>query len=80
MSSDFSIVFIDKGEKDGVKIGQRYDVYLQDKYEKDNQEVMLSQYVYGKLLVLVTEHTTATAIVTKSTQPIRKGALFKSPL
>jgi hypothetical protein len=80
MSSDYSIVFLDKGEKDGVRVGQRYDIYLQDKYERNDQQVMLSQFVYGKLLVLVTEHTTATAIVTKSTRPIRKGALFKSPL
>ena len=80
MSSDYFLVFLDKGEKDGVQTGQRYDVYLQDKYEKDGEDVLLSQYVYGKLLVLVTEHTTATAIVTKSVKAIREGDLFKSAL
>ncbi len=80
MSSDYTIVFLNKGKKDGVKIGQRYEVYHQDSYERNKQKINLAESVYGKLLVLVTENTTSTAIVTKSTEPIRKGALFRSVL
>lgn len=80
MFSDYTIIFLNKGENDGVEIGQRYDVYHQDKYNKDTQEVMLSRSVFGKLLVLNTQATTCTAIVTKSTHPIRRGDLFKSTL
>jgi hypothetical protein len=78
MSSQFSIVFLNKGEKDGVQPGQRYDVFHQDKGEINGKEVLLSQYVFGEVVVLLAKETTATAIVTKSTKPISSGDSFKS--
>jgi hypothetical protein len=78
MSSEYSIVFLNKGENDGVKAGQRFDIFLQDKGEIDGKEVMLSQYVFGEAIVLLTKETTATAIITKSIKPVGSGDSFKS--
>ncbi|MEW6076498.1 MAG: LysM peptidoglycan-binding domain-containing protein [Thermodesulfobacteriota bacterium] len=80
MSSEYSIVFLNKGEKDGVKPGQRFAIYHQDRGEIDGKEVMLDQFVFGEAIVLLTKETTATAIITKSIKPISSGDLFKSTL
>ena len=80
MSSKFSIVFLNKGERDGMQVGQRYQIYYQDKDEIDGKEVLFPPHVFGEVLVLLTKETTASAIVTKSFKPIRAGDAFKSAL
>jgi len=86
MSCEYSIVFMNslvvrsRGEKDGGKPGQRYDIYHQDRNEVDGKEVLLSKYVFGEMMVLIARETTATAVITKSLKPIRRGDRFKSSL
>ncbi len=80
MSAETSIVFLNKGEQDGVQKGQRYDIYYQDTTRTDGKEMLLSPFVYGELLVLLTRATTATAVITESTDAVKSGNAFKSPL
>jgi len=68
---DNDIAFIDKGSKDDVKLGQQYSIYYQEK---------LTQIVYGTLLVLHTEQTTSTVLITRSDQSINPGAKICSPI
>ncbi|MBC8394920.1 MAG: LysM peptidoglycan-binding domain-containing protein [Deltaproteobacteria bacterium] len=77
------IVFIDKGREDGVKPGQRYSVYYQEKQPIDpstKKDAMLPPVVFGSLLVLDTEETTAAAVVTRSQKTIETGDKISSPL
>ncbi len=76
------IVFIDKGEKDGVKPGQTYKIYEQEKAElnvESGEEALLTPVDIGELFVLLAEPTTATAIITKSARQIEPGVSFRSP-
>jgi len=77
------IVFIDKGREDGVKPGQHYNVYYQEKQPIDpstKKDALLTPVVFGSLLVLDTEETTAAAVVTNSQKTIAPGEKIVSPL
>ena len=77
-----AVVFMDKGRKDGVKVGQSYSVYYQEKESPDPKEkesILLSPVDFGKILVLRTEETTATAIVTMTDEAIEPGATIRTP-
>jgi len=74
---DNTVVFIDKGGKDGVRAGQSYNIYYQEKERinpKAKQEVLLSPVDYGDILILHTEKTTATALVTRAEKTVQPGA------
>jgi len=80
---DNDIAFIDKGSKDDVKLGQQYSIYYQEKQRLDTEtkeDVLLTQIVYGSLLVLHTELTTSTVLITRSDQSINPGAKICSPI
>ncbi len=80
---DNDIVFIDKGSKDDVKLGQQYSIYYQEKHRLDTEtkeDVLLTQIVYGTLLVLHTEQTTSTVLITRSDRSINPGAKICSPI
>lgn len=82
ISGDNNILFIDKGSMDGVKRGQLYHVYSQEKEQVDKktkEDVLLTPVVYGTLLVLYSERTTSTVLVTQSDKSISAGAAFVSP-
>lgn len=77
----YSTLFIDKGEIDGIEPGQFYSIYLQetarpnpDKYH----EVDLTPFHIGELIVLHTEKTTATVLITNSAQQIEPGNLVRT--
>ena len=77
-----SIAFIDKGKSDGVEPGQLYWIFVQEKYRinPDNKfEVTLTPEILGELLVVHTENTTATVMITDSRRPIRAGAKVVTP-
>ena len=77
-----TVVFIDKGRKDGIEVGQSYSIYYQDKGyldPKGEESIMLSPVDIGKILVLRTEETTATAIVTYAAKAIDPGAPIRTP-
>jgi len=79
---DSTIAFIDKGHNDGVKSGQSYTLFYQDKQHLDpqnKQAVFLTPVDYGTLLVLHTEPTTATVLITRPERAIKPGATFHSP-
>jgi len=70
-----TVAFIDKGQEDGVEKGQSYSISYQ---EKEKQNLLLTPVIYGTLLVLHTEPTTSTVIITGSEQTIYPGATFGS--
>ena len=75
--------FIDKGSKDGIEPGQQYSIYSQDTEKLDTapaKTILLSPVDFGELLVLHTEKTTSTVIVTHSKKDIHSGDKVCSPL
>ncbi|MDP2644849.1 MAG: LysM domain-containing protein [Desulfobacterales bacterium] len=79
MAENF-IAFIDKGKIDGVAAGQRYSIYYQEKQpdSRSKESMLLSTVDIGSLLVLHTEQTTSTVLITHSTQSIPPGATIRS--
>jgi len=79
---DRAVVFINRGRKDGVKVGQTYSVYYQEREDLDadgKESVLLSPVDFGKILILRTEETTATALVTMAEKTILPGAKTHTP-
>ena len=82
MFGESAIAFIDKGTQDGVAPGQLYWIFKQEQYRinpDDKYDVTLTPVLLGELLVLHTEKTTATAMVTDSRNAIHAGAKIASP-
>jgi len=80
---DHTVAFIDKGDQDGVEIGQSYSIYYQEEEklsEKSKEKVPLTPIVLGSLLVLHTEPTTSTVLITRSDRSIDPGAKIGSPV
>ena len=72
-----TVVFVDKGRKDGVQVGQSYSIYYQEKERidpKTEEDIMLPPVNYGKIIILRTEETTATALITKAEKAVHPGA------
>ncbi|MBU1056265.1 MAG: LysM peptidoglycan-binding domain-containing protein [Proteobacteria bacterium] len=80
---DNTIVFIDKGEKDGIKPGQFYHIYYREK-KNVSPDSLVSTYLapvdFGKLFVLISEQTTASAVITRSDREIFTGASVRYPV
>ncbi len=77
-----AVVFMDKGRQEGVKVGQSYSIYYQEKEyldPKEKESILLPPVDFGKILVLRTEETTATAIVTMAEKAIEPGATIRTP-
>ena len=73
---DYTLAFFDKGKKDGIKIGQIYGLFEQEEATlspKSKEKVLLPPQNLGQILVLHTEETTSTVIITKSYDPINAG-------
>jgi hypothetical protein len=78
--AQFSIVFIDKGESDGIEPGQFYSLYLQESARPSPEnlhQVALTPYLIGEVMILQTEATTAAALITNSRQQITPGNLVR---
>ena len=76
------IAFINKGNKDGVQPGQFYNVYYQAKEQidpKKGEKTLLLPVDIAELLVIHTESTTATVIVTGDDREFEPGATIRSP-
>ena len=79
---ELAVVFIDKGRRDRIKVGQAYSVYYQDKESFDwrgKDSILLAPVDFGKILILHTEDTTATALVTAAAKAIHPGATIRTP-
>jgi hypothetical protein len=82
MFGENAIAFIDKGEQEGVTPGQLYWIFKQEKYRinpEEKNEVTLTPVILGELLVIHTEKTTATVMITDSRNAIQAGAQIASP-
>jgi hypothetical protein len=80
---DHTVAFIDKGDQDGVEIGQSYSIYYQEKGKLDKKskgKVPLTPIIHGSLLVLHTEPTTSTVLITQSDRSIDPGTKICSPI
>lgn len=69
MIGEHHIAFIDKGSTDGIEVGQTYTAFDQEEKvidKKTNKTVLLPKVKLGELLVLHTENTTSTVLVTQS--------------
>ena len=82
MFGENAIAFIDKGEQEGVRPGQLYWIFKQEKFRinpKEKYETTLTQVLLGELLVLRTEKTTATVMITDSRTAIEPGTKIITP-
>ena len=77
---DNTVVFIDKGETDGMNPGQFYSIFYQEKKNISpdiKEEIYLDPVDFGKVFVLYTEQTTSSVLVTKSDKSINIGAKIR---
>jgi hypothetical protein len=82
MFGESAIAFIDKGEEEGVTPGQLFWIFKQEQYQinpNDKREVTLTPVILGELLVIHSEKTTATVMITDSRNAIHAGAQIASP-
>ena len=82
MFGENAIAFIDKGRSAGVEPGQLYWIFKQDQYRvnpDDQGDVTLTPVLLGELLVLHTENTTATVMITDSRKAIQAGTKITTP-
>jgi hypothetical protein len=80
---DHTVAFIDRGDQDGIKIGQSYSIYYQEEEKLGgsiNENVSLPPVVYGSLLVLHTEKSTSTVLITQAEQSVHPGTKIESPV
>jgi hypothetical protein len=80
---DHMIAFINKGKKDGVQRGQLYDVYYRVServHPKKRERTTLLPVELAEVLVLHTEDTTATVIVTSADREFEPGSKIRSPI
>ena len=73
--------FIDKGTQDGVEVGQSYVLYYRENGEtsEDTPKTQLLPAIeFGSFIVLHTEQTTATVVVTRSDRDIAPGVNFRA--
>jgi hypothetical protein len=80
---DNTVAFIDKGNKDGVKPGQTYTIFYQEKKRLDPEtkgNVYLTPVDFGTLIVLHAEETTSTVLITSAEKSIYPGADIHLPL
>lgn len=81
---DRQIVYIDLGEKDDIKAGNRFEVYRTPKAEGvftgEEAKVVLSVEPIGELVVLAVEPDTAAAVVTYSLNEFMPGERIRLKL
>jgi len=80
---DKTTAFINKGEDDGVKPGQYYSIFYQDKSrigQASRNKIPLDAVIFGKLIVLHTEKTTSTVYITATNRTIAPGSRICTPL
>jgi hypothetical protein len=75
------VVFIDKGSRDNIVPGQLYDVYSQETATigSKGESIALDPVVVGNLIVLRTEDTTSTCLMTDVSRKISAQEKIKTP-
>jgi hypothetical protein len=75
-----SVVFVDKGQNDGVQRGQMYTIYYQESARRnpeDKEAIELAPVDIGTLVVLHTQPDFATALIVQADQEIHPGARLR---
>jgi hypothetical protein len=83
LTGELMLAFIDKGRADNIEVGQQYNVYNRQKrvLEKDTiSNKSLPPVDYATFLVLHTEDTTSTVIITNAMKNIPPGERFRTPI
>lgn len=81
LTGDFMLAFIDKGQADNIAVGQQYSIYnRKNKEDGKKGTVHLPPVDFGTLLVLHTEQTTSTVVITSSQGHISPGERFRTPI
>jgi LysM domain len=73
------VAFIDKGENDGIQPGQQYRVFETQSFKvgnDDKNKTSVTDIDFATILVLFTQPTTSTILVTNSKKNISPGAQF----
>ena len=79
---DQTVAFIDIGKKDGVQPGQFYNVFYrvtEQLHPKKKEKILLLPVDFAELLVIHTENTTSTVIVTSADREFEAGTKIHSP-
>jgi hypothetical protein len=79
---DNVIAFINRGTEDGVQVGQVYNLFYQKSGRlnpKSNRTVTLESIDFGEFIVLLTEDSTSTVLITKTKRDIQPGTQFHAP-
>ena len=84
MTGQFQTGFIDKGESDGVEVGQYYTIYQQEKNRVwttggVNKFIEMPKEDIGRVLVLHTEDNTSTVLLTRSVKNIDPWTRITTP-
>lgn len=84
LTGQFQTAFIDKGEADGVEVGQYYTLFQQEKNRVwtttgINKNITFPRQDIGTVLVLHTEDNTATVLLTRSENTIDPWTGFATP-
>lgn len=75
------VAFVDKGRNDMVKTGQVYTLYYRETApaaRKGLDPILLTEETMGEMIVLHTENTTSTVLITNSVENIPDGTAFKA--
>jgi hypothetical protein len=72
---DHAVAFISRGEKDGIKVGQTYNIYDEKKVGD-----AIAKIDFGALVVLHVEELASTVIITRSDKSIYPGAKIRTPI
>jgi len=81
--ADSTTAFIDKGEDDGVKPGQYYSIFYQEKSSiasVSRKKIPLDAVIFGKFIVLHTEKTTSTVYIISANRQITPGSRICTPI
>ena len=80
---DHMLAFMDKGRADNIQVGQQYSLYEKQKTVLANDEIgvkALPPVDIGTCLVLHTEQTTSTVIITNAVKAIAPGERLRTPI
>jgi hypothetical protein len=83
LNGDYMLVFINKGRADNIHAGQLYSIYRRQSVSTgadQDDTVLLPPLDFGSLLVLHTEKTTSTVIITRSENKVMPGERFRTPI
>ena len=80
---DRTTAFINKGEDNGVKPGQYYNIFYQEKSSivpASRKKFPLDAVIFGKFIVLHTEKTTSTVYIISTNRQIIPGSRICTPI